>query len=650
MTTETQSSRWSREGTGLTAAFFLGSAALLIGERLLGGGSAARWAFTGAGVVLILVSALARTFLAARGPAPARGANRVLALAHWGGVLAVALYLGSTDEGFRLFGVQWPLAEGAKRLQTVLRCGWPIAWLAAACSLALAKRAARPLGTAGAVEERRVSESAAVGLSIAFAAAFLFTVNYLAAQHDESVDFSYFRTARPGEGTRDLVARLADPVEVVLFFPEANEVADELTGYFRELEGVNPLLTVRRADRLLDPDLARKTKVRNDGVVLIQKSQPAPDAAATAGAPTSPAATPAGEQWSVGTDIDSARYKLKKLDEEFRQRLVKVTQKQRIAYVTVGHGEMTSPTSGETGAVARAARLRPLLRQLGYDVKDLGFQDGLATDVPTDASVVIVIGPDAPFLPAELDSLTRYLDRGGKLFLAIQGGRTGGLEPLLAGLGLEFKPGPLANDKYHYRQRYNDSDRVFIGTGSYSSHPSVANLSREARRATFAALNAGYLVKGADAHGHTLDFTVRTLTGTWADTNGDFQFTEGVETKDIFNLAATAEREIKPADGAAPAPAGGAAKKMRAIVLADAEAVGDDLLPNTANLVFVGDGLEWLTTEKPASTKVESEEDVPIEHTRDQDNVWFWGVVAGGPLAMLAFGWVVLRVRRGKRS
>jgi hypothetical protein len=490
-----------------------------------------------------------------------------------------------------------------------------------------------------------------VGLSIAFAAAFLFTVNYLAIQHDKSVDFSYFRTARPGEGTRDLVTRLADPVEVLLFFPEANEVADELMGYFNELASVNPLLTVRRADRLLDPDLARKAKVRNDGVVLIQKATPAGAAAAPpspSGTPTSPAANPAGEQWSVGTDIDSARYKLKKLDEEFRQRLVKVTQKQRIAYVTVGHGEMTSPTSGETGAVARAARLRPLLRQLGYDVKDLGFQDGLASDVPTDASVVIVIGPDSPFLPAELDSLTRYLDRGGKLFLALQGGRTGGLEPLLATLGVEFHTGPLANDRYHYRSRYNDSDRVFIGTGSYSSHPSVTNLSREARRATFAAMSSGYLTKGADAHGNTLDFTVRTLTGTWADTNGDFQFNDGVETKDIFNLAATAERELKPPAGATPVP-GEAPKRMRAIVLADAEAVGDDLLPNAANLVFVGDGLEWLTTDKPASTKVESEEDVPIEHTRDQDNWWFWSVVAGAPLAMLGFGWVVLRVRRGKR-
>lgn len=648
MSGEARSSRWSREGTGLTSAFFVGSAALLIGERLIGGSSAGRWAFTSAACVLVAVSYLVRQWLAWRGPQGSRGANRILARAHLAGVVAVAVYLASTDEGLRFFGIQWPLSEGIKRLQTVLRCAWPIVWLAAACALALGKRAARPLGTAGAVEERRVAESAASGLSIAFAAAFLFTINYLAIQHDSSVDLSYFRTARPGDGTRDLVTRLADPVEVLLFFPEANEVADELMSYFHELEGVNPLLTVRRADRLLDPELARKAKVRNDGVVLIQKASAAgaPPAAET----TLPAAaTPAGEQWSVGTDIDTARYKLRKLDEEFRQRLLKVTQKQRIAYVTVGHGEMTSPASGETGAVAKAARLRPFLRQLGFDAKDLGFQDGLASDVPADASVVIVVGPETPFLPAEIDSLTRYLDRGGKLFLTVDGGRTGGLEPLLASLGVEFHAGPLANDRYHYRARYNDSDRVFIGTGSYSSHPSVTNLSREARRATFAAMASGYLTKAADAHGNTLDFTVRTLTGTWADANGNFQFDEGAETKDIFNLAATAEREIKPAAGATPTP-GEPVKKMRAIVLADSDAVGDDLLPNGANLVFVGDGLEWLTSEKPASTKVESEEDVPVEHTRDQDNWWFWGVVVGAPLAMLGLGWIVIRVRRGNRS
>lgn len=648
MSGEARSARWSREGTGLTSAFFLGSAALLIGERLLAGSSAARFAFTTAACVLVLASFLARTWLALRGPQGSRAANRILAKAHLAGVLAFAVYLASTDEGLRFFGIQWPLSEGMKRLQTVLRCAWPILWLAAACSLALGKRAARPLGTAGTVEERRVYESAASGLSIAFAAAFLFTVNYLVIQHDASVDLSYFRTARPGEGTRDLVTRLADPVEVLLFFPEANEVADELMSYFHELEGVNPLLSVRRADRLLDPDLARKNKVRNDGVVLIQKASAATPAAGEATPPPSPA-TPAGEQWSVGTEIDSARYKLRKLDEEFRQRLVKVTQKQRIAYVTVGHGEMTSPASGETGAVAKAARLRPFLRQLGFDAKDLGFQDGLASDVPADASLVMVVGPETPFLPAEVDSLARYLDKGGKLFLTLDGNRTGGLEPLLASLGLEFHAGPLANDRYHYRARYNDSDRVFIGTGSYSSHPSVTNLSREARRATFAAMASGYLTKAADAHGNTLDFTVRTLTGTWADANGDFQFNEGVETKDIFNLAATAEREIKPAPGSAAAP-GEPAKRMRAIVLADSDAVGDDLLPNGANLVFVGDGLEWLTTDKPASTKVESEEDVPVEHTRDQDTWWFWGVVVGAPLAMLALGWVVLRIRRGNRS
>jgi len=281
MASEAPSAGWSREGKGLTAAFFLGSAAIYVGERMLGG-TAVHAAASGGGAALVVASFLARLALALKGPEPSRPAARVLAGSHAAGALAVAIYFASTDAGLRVFGIKWPLSEGLKHFQTVLECAWPIVWLAAAISLALAKRAARPLGTAGAVEERRVVESAAVGLSIAFAAAFLFTVNYLASQHDASIDLSYFRTSRPGEGTKDLVARLADPVEVLLFFPEANEVADELMGYFDELAKVNPLLTVRRADRLLDPDLARKSKVRNDGVVLIQKA-----GAAQTPAPTS---------------------------------------------------------------------------------------------------------------------------------------------------------------------------------------------------------------------------------------------------------------------------------------------------------------------------------------------------------------------------
>jgi len=52
-------------------------------------------------------------------------------------------------------------------------------------------------------------------------------------------------------------------------------------------------------------------------------------------------------------------------------------------------------------------------------LKNLGLSQGLATDVPDDADIVMVLGPSQPFAPEELASLQRYAARGGKLFLAL---------------------------------------------------------------------------------------------------------------------------------------------------------------------------------------------------------------------------------------
>ena len=40
-------------------------------------------------------------------------------------------------------------------------------------------------------------------------------------------------------------------------------------------------------------------------------------------------------------------------------------------------------------------------------------------DVPKDVSMVVIMGPQKPFLPEELASLNRYIDRGGRLLIAL---------------------------------------------------------------------------------------------------------------------------------------------------------------------------------------------------------------------------------------
>ena len=64
---------------------------------------------------------------------------------------------------------------------------------------------------------------------------FCFALTYVATERDVRVDFSYFRTSRPGESTKKIVRALDKPVSVHLFFPPANEVREEVETYFAEL-------------------------------------------------------------------------------------------------------------------------------------------------------------------------------------------------------------------------------------------------------------------------------------------------------------------------------------------------------------------------------------------------------------------------------
>jgi hypothetical protein len=49
-------------------------------------------------------------------------------------------------------------------------------------------------------------------------------------------------------------------------------------------------------------------------------------------------------------------------------------------------------------------------------------------------------------------------------------------------------------------------------------------------------------------------------------------------------------------------------------------------------------------------TQTSSEEDVAIEHTREEDKVWFYGTTLAAPLPLFALGvWVALQ-RRKRRT
>src|SRR5204862_284588 len=118
-------------------------------------------------------------------------------------------------------------------------------------------------------EYLRVREIGWSGLSVGLALCFLMVTCQVSDERNIQRDVSYFKTSSPGESTRKMVASSSDPLRVLLFFPDANEVRDQVRGYFELLAADTKRLTVEVRDRLTDAELAGKYKVIKDGTVVM---------------------------------------------------------------------------------------------------------------------------------------------------------------------------------------------------------------------------------------------------------------------------------------------------------------------------------------------------------------------------------------------
>jgi len=609
----------NRRGLGPWPSLLLlaGAIALYVGERLLTDDS--RLVLDGVAGLLLLAGLAGRLLGLIRATEGHAAAQRKLTAATVVALGGLALYGLSTDTVLEALGG----APGGA-LQTVLARLWPAVLAIGAVPLILLEAAYGPMRRAERVEAVRLSQAGAGGVSLACAAAFLFVANWLAIEHDIEVDRSYFRTAIAGEATRGMVARLEGDLRVHLFFPRANEVLGRVQGYFAPLQRASSNLQVEVRDRYLEPDLARKFAVRKEGTVVLETDE-------------------RHESFLVGTEEEAARKALKDLDQTFAERFAKVTSPAKVAYRVVGHGEAGSGGEGVSGSKS----LEGILRIAGFKLKPLGFKEGLGGGVPDDAELVVVLGPTQPFLPEEEEALAAYARRdGSRLLLGLDPDSEAELTPLFEALGLtyEARGTPLCHMKAHRRLHFNKSDRTLLIAGNFSSHPTVHSLIR-ARRYGVTLLGAGALGKPKDARkGLTVRFPMRSVAGTWKDLDGDFEFDKAEEKKGTLNLLAAVSR--KPGEQAEGEEK---PRQARAVAIADGDVFGDLALINTiGNRILLSDVVRWLADIEGVTGTVSSGADEPLEHTRDQDLIWFYGTVFVVPALVLGGGLGYLRWRRRK--
>jgi len=667
-----------------------GMVLVFLGERVLSGLEKGGGAATALGVLCVVVATALRFSPRFKTGGERKSIEAVLAVLSLTGLLALGVYLATTDAGITKLGLDSMAVTKKEHVLGVLRVLWIALVAVSLIPMLFAETALWPMRRAERPESRRVRAAASAGLTLVLAALYGALLVYAAGGVPWKADYSYFKTSRPSESTRKIAASLAEPVKVVAFFPDVNEVRNEVSGYLRELASGMPKLQVQITDRLLSPKLAKDLRATQDGVIIFSRGS-------------------VNYTVSVGTDLEAARPKLKTLDKDVKEQLLKLARARLTAYLTVGHGELNDTGKGKEDPSRSASIAKALLQKQNLTLKDLGLAQGLGSEVPDDADVVLVLGPSEPFASEEIGALQRYADRGGHLFIAFEpdantaqisaapdaaapqapqapppassalpapASSAASKKPTaaaekpsateapevapawtaaLANLAqLTYTPTVLANDHAHVRLSFNNSDQVRIISNSFSSHASVSTLSRNSSQAAIVFFGTGSLERASNATAK-IDFAVRAPSGSFPDRNKNYVQEKDSEKTGSFNVAAAVSRPIAgapvppPDKDKKPGDKKPESKEMCAFVVADSDAFGDLVMSNVrGNQVFLADAVRWLVGEASFAGAETSEEDVRIESTKQQDLSWFYATIFGAPCLVLAAG--VVLSRRSRRA
>jgi len=456
-----------------------------------------------------------------------------------------------------------------------------------------------------------------------------------------SRDVSYFETSAPGESTVNIVTALTEPLKIHLFFPETNEVKEQVLTYFERLKADGKHVEIAMHDRLVETSLATKYKIGKDGIVVLAKGEGDKE-----------------KNYTIELDTDyekmrratGAGAKLRNFDKEVNSILMKLVREKRKAYLTVGHGEFNDPGSipDELKFIDRkSSELKRQLGALNYETKELGLID-LAKEIPEDATVVIIGAPTRPLQPGEWLSLERYLDRGGRLMVMLDPMAVPSMGALEGRLGLRMAPGHLVDDREYLPQRMTASDRRFVITTQFSAHASTTSLSRSGGKG-LVTIDSGALeeipfTSKGEAPKKTI--TIHSMESSWMDLDNpqNFQLNAPPEKRQRWPLAAAVEGpKINGKDG------------FRALVFSDVDLFADINIQNALGRIqpimvsgpLFGDSIRWLGGEEVFSGDIVSEDDKKVEHTKSQDAVWFTITIVGVPLLVLGLGLFGTLGRRG---
>jgi ABC-type uncharacterized transport system involved in gliding motility auxiliary subunit len=446
-----------------------------------------------------------------------------------------------------------------------LRQGFAIAGLV--CILIYAASQWREM--AASLSKRQTRYGALSIASVLVVLALIVGVNYLAQKYSRRWDLSAAGEFTLSEQTRTFIRTLKEPLHIRVFGvpQEMQPFRDRLSEY--------ALLSNKVKVEYLDIDkdrlLANQYEARANGTIVVEYQKRI-------------------ERVTSGT-----------AEQDITNAIIKAVQgRQRKVYFVTGHGEH-DPASSDP--IAGYSRANEALQRDNCLIAPLALAQ--QPDVPSDADVVVVAGPTRDYLPTEIESLRRYLNRGGKALMLLDPPDATTAPPLtnlvafVGEWGMQVGSDIVVDVAGQARGR----GPAFPVIANYPTHAiterfrfyTMFPLARTVTAVTGHARNAQPLLLSSDVSWAETD--LKALSG------GGSVSLDPTDKKGPVELGAAVALPAPDAPPATPPAAGQASSppprpETRLVVIGDSDFAANDAIGFQANRDFLGNAISWLAQQE----------------------------------------------------
>lgn len=391
-------------------------------------------------------------------------------------------------------------------------------------------------------------------LMVAIFVAILAILNFILWRHDARVDLSGTGAFSLSPQTVNVIKNLKNEVKISGFFQERSNAKGPAKDLFENYRHQSEKIKYEMIDPDKKPTLAKQHGVTDYDTVVLESN---------------------GQSANVRTITEEA----------LTSALIRVSRDAKKSFYFIeGHGEHSIDDADRQGF----SYLKGTLEKQGFTVKKLLLLS--EKNIPDDADVVILGGPQRPLAEEERSALDAYLTRGGQLFVLLDPLVKTDLEGFLSKWGVKVE-----NDLIVDPTSGLGGAIPVVNPGTYLPH----EITRGFNLATFFPLSRSVASDPEKAGAFRFEPFLQTGPNSWLTkrVEGDVTIDPTRDKKGPITLGAVVSQTGPESSPDAKQDGASDAKKMRLVVVGDADFATNSVVQSAGNGDLFQNVVSWLANE-----------------------------------------------------